>query len=263
MSVRPQLRAHLRLHLGWAMAAASLLVVGYMIYLSALERSATVARTTNGRWLGALCALLVTTLLAYAMRRRSALDGDDEGVDTSDSGREQQFERLQEAIADVQIIGARHGDSRATIRRAATQAVADAGFDRRFAVGTAQDLVGSWIVTLVPRRHPGRLENWLKGHQYLGVAVLGLVGMHSGFQARSLLEQVLVGTLCAAVGTGLLLTLVNKIVPRMMVIYEPHSTTPQPRITFLTKLMAGGRGVHLVAAIAMACVVLLHVAHRL
>ncbi|MEW6357809.1 MAG: hypothetical protein AB1696_15860 [Planctomycetota bacterium] len=255
MSAR--LSPRFRLHLRWLVltVAIGLLCVGMYGNVAARERP---GGAPEGIILGALAAAVMVFASCYGVRRGLGLKRLRDTVGRIDPDREKRLADLNERIADLQIAGHKEGGMAANLLRAARAAVKKAGFARQMRVEILMDR-GRPVLRLVPREHPGRLENWLLAHQYLGILVVVLLALHAGFRFRGTLAVATTALAIATVGSGLIVSLLYVIGPRILVRMEAAKGSDGAHAAILTGTITAALALHVALTGALLAALLVHV----
>ena len=256
--MRPDFSQRFLLHTRWLIvtAASALLCCGLYGY-------AVGAARPGGSWAGVTLGLVAVALIVFAacygVRRRVGLHHLRDTIGRIDPEREKRLGRLNEAIADLQILGARRGDSPAQLRKAAGVAVKEGGLGGQIRVEVLADSDGKPALRLIPREHPGRLENWLLAHQYLGVLAVLLIALHAGFRFCGALAVVTTILCVATVLSGVMVSLLYVIGPRLLVRLETRGGKDEQKATVLAVAISLTLGVHVALTGALLGALVVHV----
>lgn len=253
-----QLSSRCKLHLKWL--GATLFIAAACCAIYGLDRRGGPAGggTVVGYVLGALGLGLMLLAGGYTLRRRLRPGSFGETIARQDPEREQRLARLNEAIADLQVAAAGQRETASHLRKAAEAAVKGAGFAGEIGVDVLAGEAASPLLRLIPREHPGRLENWLMAHQYLGAVVVLVVGLHAGFQWRGAVAKVAVLLTVLTVASGFVGSIGYLLGPRWLMRGE-RSPLDTSREAVLRKLTQGWLCVHVALTGALLGAVLVHV----
>ncbi|NOZ23458.1 MAG: hypothetical protein GXP25_20475 [Planctomycetes bacterium] len=252
-----RLSPRLLLHLRWLVLTIAVGLVSVGVYESAAAEP-RIGGTLQGLSLGILAALVIVFASCYGVRRQVGLRRLQDTVGRIDPERERRLAELNERVADLQVAGRKAGESTAGLVKAARAAVREAGLARQIRVELLADGQRT-VLQLVPREHPGRLENWLLAHQYLGILVVLLIVLHAGFRFLGALATVTAVLALTTVLSGGLLSLLYVIGPRVLVRVETTGGDDGAKAAVLIRLIAAALMLHVAFTGALVGALAVHV----
>ena len=202
--------------MGWLLLTALAAFICLAVYWLAYDEFRRPGGTVGGYVLGMVGMALIVFASCYSIRRRLVPRNLKQTVGKADPQREERLARLNAAVADLQVAAAKRGGKAAALLQAARGAVEEAGFRRQIDVEVLAGDDGTSVIRLVPREHPGRLENWLMAHQYLGMLIVLVVLLHASFRFRGVLSSVVMVLTLATAVSGMLGSAIYVLVPRLL-----------------------------------------------